>query len=356
MYHTKSKKPISPLKINESRSSGRHTELQYQGISRKFLPSVVNTRYDNLKIVVADNASTDDSVAFVKDKYPNIGLIELDTNYGFTGGYNRALKLVKADYYVLLNSDVEVDVNWIQPMVDLVGRNPAIAAVQPKLLAYNDKHKFEYAGASGGFIDKYGFPFCRGRIFDSLETDNGQYNDDSEVFWASGAALFVHAGVYHEIGGLDEDFFAHMEEIDLCWRIRNAGHQVWICPESIVYHVGGGTLQKTNPRKTYYNFRNGLILLLKNLPKGKILRVILFRLLLDHIAAYRFLFQGKTGDFKAIAAAHRHFILKLSYWKKKRKEFNGNTAYYSNEVYKGSIVWAHFIKGKKTFKELFGLH
>lgn len=319
----------------------------------RFLPYVVTTDYDNLEIVVADNASTDTSVQFVRFKYPWITVIQLDQNYGFTGGYNRALAQVKADYYVLLNSDVEVNPQWIKPMVEMVKANPKIAAIQPKLLAYHDRQAFEYAGAAGGFIDKFGFPFCRGRIFDSLEKDQGQYQDARKVFWASGAALFVHAPTYHAIGGLDEDFFAHMEEIDLCWRLQNAGHEVWVCPESVVYHVGGGTLQKTNPRKTYYNFRNGLLLLIKNLPKGKVFTVICMRLLLDHIAAYRFLFQGKVGDFKAIAAAHRHFLLHLKYWRSRRKVVNGNKAYYSEQVLKGSIVYKHFIKKCRIFGEVF---
>jgi GT2 family glycosyltransferase len=319
----------------------------------KFLPYVVTTDYENLEIVVADNASTDTSVQFVRFKYPWITVIQLDQNYGFTGGYNRALAQVQADYYVLLNSDVEVDRHWIKPMVEMVKANPKIAAIQPKLLAYHDRSAFEYAGAAGGFIDKYGFPFCRGRIFDSLEKDNGQYQDARKVFWASGAALFVHAPTYHAIGGLDEDFFAHMEEIDLCWRLQNSGHEVWVCPESIVYHVGGGTLQKTNPRKTYYNFRNGLLLLMKNLPKGKVFPVICMRLLLDHIAAYRFLFQGKLGDFKAIAAAHRHFLLHLKYWRSRRKVVDDNKAYYNEQVLKGSIVYRHFIKKCRIFGEVF---
>jgi GT2 family glycosyltransferase len=318
----------------------------------KFLPSVCASQYQDLDIVVADNASTDDSLEFVRQNYPKVRIIELKDNYGFTGGYNRALEQVKADYYVLLNSDVEVEANWLQPMMDLVKGNSKIAAVQPKLRAFHNKAYFEYAGASGGFIDKYGFPFCRGRIFDSLEKDLGQYDDNAKVFWASGAALFINAEVYHALGGLDDDFFAHMEEIDLCWRIQNAGYEVWVCPESVVYHVGGGTLQKSNPRKTYYNFRNGLILLLKNLPSNKLLRVIGMRLLLDHVAAYRFLFQGKWGDFKAIAAAHRHFLLKYGHWRKKRMVLKNNIAYFNPQVYRHSIVWTHFIKKLRTYKEL----
>jgi GT2 family glycosyltransferase len=320
----------------------------------KFLPSVCRSRYDNLEILVADNASKDDSVAFVRANYPQIRVIELQENHGFTGGYNRALKLVEADYYVLLNSDVEVGDDWLEPMVAMAEANQHIAAIQPKLLAYHERENFEYAGASGGFIDAYGFPFCRGRIFNNLEKDAGQYDDAAQVFWASGAALFVRADLYHAAGGLDEDFFAHMEEIDLCWRLQNAGHEIWVCPESVVYHVGGGTLQKSNPRKTYYNFRNGLILLLKNLPSKKIFRVIFWRLVLDHVAAYRFLFQGKFGDFAAIAKAHRHFILRYGYWRKKRRDSEKHAAYFLPEVYRKSIVWAHFVKKVKTYKDLLG--
>jgi GT2 family glycosyltransferase len=319
----------------------------------KFLPSVCASDYEQLDIVVVDNASTDDSVSYVKQFYPQVRLVELKENFGFTGGYNRALKEVEADYYVLLNSDVEVDRNWLQPMVDLVKTNPQIAAVQPKLLAFHDRTSFEYAGASGGFMDKYGFPFCRGRIFEHLEQDHEQYEDPVKVFWASGAALFVKADLYHQLGGLDDDFFAHMEEIDLCWRIQNAGYEVWICPQSIVYHVGGGTLQKSNPRKTYYNFRNGLVLLLKNLPSNQLTGIITMRLILDHVAAYRFLFQGKFGDFKAIARAHRHFVFRYGYWRKKRKGNDQYSAYYNPGVYRGSIVWAHFAKKINTYKELF---
>lgn len=318
----------------------------------KFLPSVSKTSYPNTEIVVADNASTDDSVEFVRINYPLVKTIVLDKNYGFTGGYNRALKQIEADYYVLLNSDVEVASNWIEPMLSLMESNQQIAAIQPKLLAWHQRDSFEYAGASGGFIDSYGFPFCRGRIFEYLEKDLMHYNDARQVFWASGAALFIKANLYHEIGGLDEDFFAHMEEIDLCWRLQNAGHQIWICPESVVYHVGGGTLQKTNPRKTYYNFRNGLILLLKNLPSNKLTSVLVFRIFLDNIAAVRFLMQGKWGDFKAITSAHRHFLLKYQYWKSKRVVHQDNTAYFSTNVYKGSIVWAHFKQKIKTFSGL----
>lgn len=318
---------------------------------KQFLKYVVATNYSNLEVVFIDNASSDDSVAFVKQNFSDVKIIQLENNYGFTGGYNRGLKQVEADYYVLLNSDVEVDENWLQPLVDLAESDKNIAAIQPKILDYKNKSLFEYAGASGGFIDQYGFPFCRGRIFESIEQDLGQYNDIKQIFWATGAAMFVDAKLYHEIGGLDEDFFAHMEEIDFCWRIQNRGYKVMVCPESIVYHVGGGTLQKTNPRKTYYNFRNGLILLIKNLPTKKLIPIILMRLILDHIAAYRWLFQGKSKDFFAVAKAHRHFILRLRYWYKKRSKTNVNV-YESDLVLKESIALAHYVKKRQFFSEV----
>ena len=318
----------------------------------QFLPSVCASTYPNLDIVIADNASTDDSVSFVQQHYSRCQLITLDKNYGFTGGYNQALKHVKADYYILLNSDVQVTPNWIEPMIDLMQSSNKIAAVQPKLLAQHSPTHFEYAGAAGGYIDHLGFPFCRGRIFESLETDNGQYQDNKQVFWATGAALLIKAELYHSIGGLDDDFFAHMEEIDLCWRLQNAGHQIWVCPQSTVYHVGGGTLQKSNPRKTYYNFRNGLILLYKNLPRTKLITVLIQRWILDIVAALWFLVQGKTGDFKAIAKAHIHFLFQFRKWSKKRQENQTHAAYYSPQVYKGSIVWEHFKNKVKTYSQL----
>ena len=317
----------------------------------KFLKSVVNSSYSNFQVYVADNASTDDSVKFIIDQYPQIKLIVLEKNYGFTGGYNRALKQINSDYYILLNSDVEVKSDWIEPLVELAEKTPNIGAIQPKILDYKNPTKFEYAGACGGFIDKYGFPFCRGRIFESLEEDFNQYDDEKEIFWATGASMFVKADLYHQLGGLDEDFFAHMEEIDFCWRLHQHGYKVMVCPKSVVYHVGGGTLQKSNPKKTYYNFRNGLILLIKNLPSNKLVPILFMRLLLDHIAAYRWLFQGKYGDFFAVAKAHRHFIFRLSYWFKKRGETN-KEIYHSLLVYKKSIALSHYLSKINKYKEL----
>lgn len=334
----------------------------------EFLPSVMSTDYANFKVVVADNASTDDSVQFVKNNYPSCELIIFGKNHGFTGGYNLALQQIDADYYVLLNSDVKVQPGWLTPLVERAESDIAIAAVQPKIMNYNKPGEFEYAGAAGGFIDKYGYPFCKGRIFDSTETDNGQYDTASPIFWATGAAMLVKRNVFHGTGGLDTDFFAHMEEIDLCWRMQNCGYQVWSEPKSRVWHVGGGTLQKENPKKTYLNYRNGLVLLYKNLPENKLFSIILMRLLLDHISAYRALFKGKFGEFAAIAKAHRHFLMNFKTWKQKRNKNGGYTelahghvqmshggsfdAYYHSGVYRKSIVWQYFIKGKKQYTQL----
>jgi len=318
---------------------------------KDFLPSVCDTNYENKEIVVIDNHSKDDSVAFLKSNFKNIKVIELQENYGFTGGYNHGLKLVEADYYVLLNSDVKVDKDWLQPMVNLAISDKKIGAIQPKILDYNYQAKFEYAGACGGFIDKFGFPYCRGRIFETIEEDQGQYDDIKQIFWATGAAMFIKAELYHELGGLDEDFFAHMEEIDLCWRLQNKGYKIMVCPESKVYHVGGGTLKKTNPQKTYYNFRNGLILLIKNLPKNKLLPIIIARLILDHVAAYRWLFQGKKDDFFAVAKAHRHFVFRLKYWYKKRNTSKKNV-YNSELVLHKSIAMEYYLRKKDNFSIL----
>jgi len=317
----------------------------------QFLPSVMASTYANKKIIVADNASSDDSVAFLKAQYPQIEILINHSNEGFAKGYNTALKQVSSDYYVLLNSDVEVTSNWIQPIIDLMESDDKIVACQPKLLAFNDKTQFEYAGGSGGWIDTFGYPFLRGRIFDICETDNGQYDTVQQCFWASGAALFVKAKVYHELGGLDEYFFAHQEEIDLCWRMQLAGYKVYVQPASVVYHVGGGTLPRGNSKKTYLNFRNNLIMLAKNFTLLAALWKIPVRLGLDFIAALKGLISGDTGYFAAIFKAHMHFFKWLLLDKKKsifpmQKEGNVTGAYI------GSLIWQHFINKKKTFSEI----
>ena len=273
----------------------------------RFLPSVTAHTTGDAEVVIADNGSTDDSLAFLAAEYPTLRVVTMDTNYGFAEGYNRALAQIEADYYVLLNDDVEVTPGWIEPVIAQMERNPQTAVCQPKLLMYDQRDTFEYAGGAGGFIDKYGYPFCRGRLFTTLEQDHGQYDDPCEIFWASGAAMFVKARVWRELGGLDGDFFAHMEEIDFCWRAKNAGYRVEYCPESTVYHVGGGTLPKSNPRKTFLNFRNNMALLYKNLPQKRLHRVLTLRIVLDYVAAFKFLLERKPQEYKAVFDAHRAF-------------------------------------------------
>lgn len=316
----------------------------------KFIPAVIASTYSNMRIIVADNASTDDSVAFLQAHFPAIEIICNESNEGFAKGYNSALKKISADYYVLLNSDVEVTSHWIEPIVNLMEADVLIAACQPKILSYQNKSDFEYAGASGGWIDRFGYPFTRGRIFDVCETDTGQYNSVQPCFWASGAAMFVRAGHYHELGGLDEFFFAHQEEIDLCWRLQAAGYKIFVQPASIVYHVGGGTLPKGNSRKTFLNFRNNLVMLWKNLTWQAISWKIPVRLMLDAIAAWKALFSGDVGFFTAIVKAHIAFIHWLLF-KKPQKVNVKNTDNFTG-FYKGSIVWDYFIKKKKSFSEI----
>jgi GT2 family glycosyltransferase len=313
----------------------------------KFLPSVIE-HSNNATVYVADNASTDDSVAFVLENFPSVKLIETGENLGFAGGYNAALKDLNEDIFVLLNSDVEVTENWIEPIVELMSKDTSVAACQPKILQEGQKEYFEYAGAAGGYIDRFGFPFCRGRMFETLEQDNGQYNQSQELFWATGACMFVRSSVYKELGGLDFDFFAHMEEIDFCWRAKRAGFKIMAVPNSTVFHVGGGTLSKSNPRKTYLNFRNGLELLLKNLTKSQLLPIVLIRMILDGVAAFKFLVTGHPRDFWAVFKAH------LSVYKRIRHTLNKRSGNYPPiaGIYQGSIVMEYFLKGKKLFSQL----
>ena len=284
----------------------------------RFLPSVTLHSTGDTEVIIADNGSTDDSLAFVREHYPQLRIIELDKNYGFAGGYNRALEQVEADYYVLLNDDVEVTPNWIEPVIAQMEQHPQTAICQPKLLMYDQRDTFEYAGGAGGFIDKYGYPFCRGRMFTTLEQERGQYDDPCPIFWASGAAMFVRSSVWKELGGLDDDFFAHMEEIDFCWRAKNAGYEVEYCPHSVVYHVGGGTLPKSNPHKTYLNFRNNMALLYKNLPQSRLAWVMVCRVVLDYVAAFKFLMERKPKEFSAVVQAHRSFYKWMPRLKVKR--------------------------------------
>jgi len=317
----------------------------------QFLPSVMATAYENFRVVVADNASTDDSIPFLRSYYPLIEVIELKKNYGFAKGYNDALKLVKSDYYVLLNSDVEVDPGWIRPIMELMERDTTIGACQPKLLQYHQRDAFEYSGACGGWIDRLGYPFARGRIFDHCEEDSGQYDTTEPVFWASGAAMFVRAELYHRLGGLDEYFFAHQEEIDFCWRLHRAGYTVYCCPGSVVYHVGGGTLPKGNMRKVFLNFRNNLIMMAKNLPLGEALIKIPVRLVLDIVSAVKSLLAGEGPYFVSVLKAHLAFV-RWIFFAEKKPAIKANGAGNRTGYYRGSVVWAHFVKGKNTFAEI----
>ena len=317
----------------------------------KFLPFVVNSTYANKIIIVADNASTDDSLSFLQDHFPAVQILINKTNEGFAKGYNTALQQVKANYYVLLNSDVEVTPGWIEPVISLMENNKKIAACQPKILDYKNRDKFEYAGACGGWIDNFGYPFSRGRIFEECETDAGQYNDASACFWASGAALFVRAEVYHQMKGLDTYFFAHQEEIDLCWRMQLAGYSIYVQPASVVYHVGGGTLPQGNSRKTFLNFRNNLVMIYKNLPINDRLITIPARIILDAIAAWKALLGGDAGYFIAIARAHFHFMNWVIFHQDKSL-FPPNKKAVLAGWYHGSVVWAYFIKKKRRFSEI----
>ncbi|MFC4263871.1 glycosyltransferase family 2 protein [Ferruginibacter yonginensis] len=323
-----------------------------QHFLEKMLPSVVNSTYANKKVIVADNASTDDSISFLKTHYPQIEIIINPTNEGFAKGYNTALQQVTADYYVLLNSDVEVTPSWMEPVISLMENDKSIAACQPKILDYNNKQLFEYAGAAGGFIDKFGYPFARGRIMEHIEKDVQQYDDATACFWATGAALFVKASLYHQLGGLDEYFFAHQEEIDFCWRLQNAGYQIYVQPQSIVYHVGGGTLPKGNSKKTFLNFRNNLIMLYKNYSFKKLCFVLPIRFGLDAVAAYKALFSGDTGFYFAVAKAHFQFF-KWVLFVKKQPSYKKNTAIKLVGMYNGSMLWQYYIKKQQTFSKIF---
>lgn len=317
----------------------------------KFLPSVLLSSYPNFEVIVADNGSTDDSVAFLQKQFPPIRIIKLDKNYGFSGGYNKALSEVESDYYVLLNSDVEVQIRWLEPMIELLESDASIAACQPKILSYNNREQFEYAGAAGGWLDKYGYPFAKGRIFDICEEDHGQYDQSEPIFWASGAALFIRAKIFHEVKGFDEYFFAHQEEIDLCWRIQLAGYKIYSCPSSVVHHVGGGTLPKNNSLKTYLNFRNNRIMLSKNLPFYKKLWVMPVRSFLDAVSAWKGLLYGDGGYFVAITRAHLAFLKWLLLYQKKSVFPVTKNKTVSGYLPK-NIAWLHFVKKKKYFREI----
>ncbi|MDN3677596.1 glycosyltransferase family 2 protein [Flavobacterium paronense] len=311
----------------------------------QFLPSVV-AYSDEAKIYVADNASTDNSIAVVKEKFPTITIIKNEGNYGFAKGYNLALEKVEEEYYALVNSDIEVTQNWLAPILSIFENQPEIGIIQPKILDYKNKDYFEYAGAAGGFIDQFGYPFCRGRIFETIEKDNGQYDDELEIFWASGACFFIRKEIYRKLNGFDADFFAHQEEIDLCWRAFNLGYKAKYTSVSVVYHIGGATLNESNPKKTFLNFRNSLLMLTKNLPENKLVPILFVRLILDGIAGIQFIFKGKLIHCWAIIKAHLAFYSMINKTLKKRKGAQSDSYYYSK-----SILYSYFIKNTTVFKK-----
>jgi GT2 family glycosyltransferase len=325
--------------------------LNWNGLKflEKFLPPLLEYSREDAAIIVADNASTDGSVAFVSQQFPEVRVIRNPDNGGFSKGYNEALRQIEAEYYILLNSDIEVTPGWIAPLIRFLDEHPNVAACQPKIRSWHEREKFEYAGAAGGFIDHYGYPFCRGRIFTSIEEDHGQYDTPEEIFWASGACMFVRAEVYHKLGGLDEDFFAHMEEIDFCWRLHNYGYEVYYHPGSTVFHIGGGTLPKNSSRKTYLNFRNNFFLLYKNLPAGKLFRTFSERLFLDAIAAFKFLIQAGFSDFAAVVKAHFSFYAALPKMRRKRRLLPHGSM---KCVYKRNIVFDYYLRDKQKFPQL----
>ena len=313
----------------------------------QFLPSVVAYSQE-ANIYLADNSSTDTSVIFVSENFPTVKIIQNDENGGYAKGYNEALKNLSEDIFVLLNSDVEATENWLFPIISEFIKDPTVAAAQPKILDFKKKDYFEYAGAAGGFIDRYGYPFCRGRIFETLEKDLGQYNDTAQIFWASGACLFVKSASFQAVGGFDEDYFAHQEEIDLCWRLQKNGEKILFVGNSKVFHLGGATLASSNPRKTFFNFRNSLLNLTKNVDGNRVYGIVIFRMILDGIAAFQFLFQGKPKHFLAVLKAHYSFYGLLPKFLRKRSEIGA----YKNYFYIKSIVFQYFISGKKYFNQL----
>ncbi|SHG38245.1 hypothetical protein SAMN05444372_105129 [Flavobacterium micromati] len=323
--------------------------LNWNGILllEKFLPSIVQNSPEAI-IYVADNASTDDSISFIKTFFPAIKIIKNSSNLGFANGYNEALKSVDAELYALVNSDIEVTENWLKPIIKTFENEPNTAIIQPKILDYKRKDYFEYAGAAGGFIDQYGYPYCRGRIFDTLEKDNGQYDDNTEIFWASGACFFIRSLVYKELNGFDGEFFAHQEEIDLCWRAINEGYIIKYNSQSVVFHVGGATLQHGNPTKTFLNFRNSLLMLTKNLPKEKVFTILFIRMILDGVAGFKFLLKGKLKHCMAVLRAHWSFYGLFNDCYKKRNKFQ-KSDYYNAK----SIVFQYYIKAGKVFEKPF---
>lgn len=329
--------------------------LNWNGVSflKRFLPTVVeHTSPELADIYVADNGSTDDSLAWIGKHYPQVKIIRLDRNWGFAEGYNRSLQEISCRYFLLLNSDVEVTPRWLEPLVELMESEPSVAACMPKIRSASEPSLFEYAGAAGGYIDKWGYPFCRGRIFYHIEPDNGQYDNTVDIFWASGACLLIRSELYFTAGGLDSFFFAHMEEIDLCWRLKNMGHRIMVAHTSRVFHLGGGTLPKKNHRKTYLNFRNNIILLVKNLPRRKIMKVLFIRTILDFVAAVYFMAKFDPGESFAVMKAYVSVLLHCRRIIRLRKDIRTKRLLHHNEIFGGSIVWDFYIRRKRIFSQI----
>lgn len=325
-----------------------------KGLMEEFLPSVVaHTPADLAEVIVADNGSTDGSIEMLVEKFPTVGIIRLNKNYGFAEGYNQALKQVENEYTVLLNSDVEVTAGWLDAPIAAMDADPSIACAQPKIRAQRNKEYFEYAGAAGGYMDRYGYPYCRGRVLHSIEKDNGQYDTPADLLWATGACLFVRTAIYKEAGGLDAGFFAHQEEVDMCWRLRARGYRLVCTPASVVYHVGGATLNVESPRKTFLNFRNNLLMLYKNLPEKELKHVMRVRFWLDYIAATKFLLSGHLSNAKAVYEARKAFYELLPSYASKRKENQQKTVLADiPELHKGCLIVAFYLQGKKKFTDL----
>ena len=321
---------------------------------KNFLPSVTETNYPDFEIIVADNASTDGSKEWINSTYPEVKITSFDKNYGYCGGNNRAVRFAENEILLFLNNDVKVDQNWLHDINRMLEEDEKIAAVQPKMRAVKQPEYFEYAGAAGGFMDKYGYTFCRGRIFDEVEKDEGQYDNSPNLFWASGAALAIRKDVFIESGGFDEDFEFHMEEIDLCWRLQNKGYKIGYAPESIIYHLGGGSLPMGSPRKVYYNFRNSLFMLWKNYSSSSLKTRFLLRLILDVIAAYKALFSGKPKEWLAVAKAHLHFVKGFTKVNRKRKKLQSDRIKSDDPdtILDISLIWQHFFKGVNRFQDL----
>ena len=325
-----------------------------EAMLRQYMSSVLDYSRDEAAVYVADNASTDGSIDFLRREYPECRLIVLDRNWGFAEGYNKALRQIDAEYYLLLNSDIEVTPHWLTPLIEFMDTHHDVAACQPKLLSIAERDRFEYAGASGGFLDRYGYPFCRGRVFETVECDKGQYDEPAEVLWATGAALMIRSADYWAAGGLDGRFFAHFEEIDLCWRLCIRGRKIYCLPGSLVYHVGGGTLPKANPMKTFLNFRNNLTMLYKCLPDSELHHVMRWRWLLDYLAAFKMLLLNRNfGDFRAVFRARRAFRRWRSDFEADRRAIQASRVADSSVCqHTFSLLWQYYVKGRRTFADL----